>query len=89
MTRVTFVTRVTMFKTLRFGVKRPDMCNSVTVSSSTIIEGGEYQLSSVLPGFSKGQGAIRKGHFSAVNGPSKGHFSSVNGPSKGHFSAVN
>ena len=35
-TRVTFVTRVTMFKTLRFGVKRPDMCNSVTVSSSTI-----------------------------------------------------
>ena len=44
---------------------------------------------SVLPRFSKGQGAIWKGHFSAVNGPSKGHFSAVNGPSKGHFSAVN
>ena len=44
---------------------------------------------SVLPRFSKGQGAILKGHFSAVNGPSKGHFSTVNGPSKGHFSAVN
>ena len=43
----------------------------------------------VLPRFSKGQGAIRKGHFSAVNGPSKGHFSMVNGPSKGHFSTVN
>ena len=44
---------------------------------------------SVLPRFSKGQGAIWKGHFSAVNGPSKGHFSAVNGPSKGHFSTVN
>ena len=44
---------------------------------------------SVLPRFSKGQGAISKGHFSAANGPSKGHFSAVNGPSKGHFSAVN
>ena len=36
MTRVTFVTRVTMFKTLWFGVKRPDICNIVTISSSTI-----------------------------------------------------
>ena len=44
---------------------------------------------SVLPRFSKGQGAIWKGHFSAVNGPAKGHFSAVNGPSKGDFSAVN
>ena len=44
---------------------------------------------SVLPRFSEGQGAIGKGHFSAVNGPSKRHFSAVNGPSKGHFSAVN
>ena len=34
--RVTFVTRVTMFKTLWFGVKRPDMCNIVTILSSTI-----------------------------------------------------
>ena len=35
---------------------------------------------SVLPRFSKGQGqgAIWKGHFSAVKGPSKGHFSAVN-----------
>ena len=38
---------------------------------------------SVLPRFSKGQGAICKGHFSAVNGPSKGHFSVVNAPQKG------
>ena len=36
-------------------------------------------LYSVLPRFSEGQGAIWKGHFSAVNGPSKGHFSAVNG----------
>ena len=35
-TRVTFVTRVTMFRNLWFGVKRPDMCNIVTISSSTI-----------------------------------------------------
>ena len=35
-TRVTFVTHVTMFKTLWFGVKRPDMCNIVTISSSNI-----------------------------------------------------
>ena len=48
-----------------------------------------HVLDSVLPRFSKGQGAIWKGHFSAVNGPSKGHFSAVNGPSKEHFSAVN
>ena len=33
---VTFVTRVTMFRTLWFGVKWPDMCNIVTISSSTI-----------------------------------------------------
>ena len=46
-------------------------------------------LISVLPRFSKGQGAIWKGNFSAVIGPSKGNFSAVNGPSKGHFSAVN
>ena len=31
-----FVTRVTMFRTLWFGGKRPDMCNIVTISSSTI-----------------------------------------------------
>ena len=49
----------------------------------------DYQIRSVLPRFSKGQGAIRKGHFSPVNGPSKGHFSAVNGQSKGNFSAVN
>ena len=30
-TRVTFVARVTMFNTLWFGVKRPDMCNIVTI----------------------------------------------------------
>ena len=48
-----------------------------------------YIYISVLPRFSKGQGAIWKGHFSPVNGPSKGHFSTVNGQSKGHFSAVN
>ena len=36
MTRVTFVTRVAMFKTLRVGVKRPVMCNIVTILSSTI-----------------------------------------------------
>ena len=30
------MTRVTMFKTLWFGVKRPDMCNIVTILSSTI-----------------------------------------------------
>ena len=36
MTSVTFVTRVTMFRTLWFGVKRPDVCNIVTISSSTI-----------------------------------------------------
>ena len=30
------MTRVTMFRTLWFGVKRPDMCNIVTISSSTI-----------------------------------------------------
>ncbi len=35
-TCVTFVTRVTMFRTLWFGVKRPEMCNIVTISSSTI-----------------------------------------------------
>ena len=35
-TRVTFVTCVTKFKTLWFGVKRPDMCNVVTILSSTI-----------------------------------------------------
>ena len=38
-TRVTFGTHVTMFKTLWFGVKRPDMCNIVsfvTILSSTI-----------------------------------------------------
>ena len=34
--RVTFVTGVTVFRTLWFGVKRPDMCNIVTISSSTI-----------------------------------------------------
>ena len=28
---LTFVTRVTMFRTLWFGVKRPDMCNIVTI----------------------------------------------------------
>ena len=40
--------------------------------------GGGVGYNSVLPRFSKGQGAIRKGHFSAVNGPSKGQFSAVN-----------
>ena len=35
-TCVTFVTRVTKFKTLWFGVKRPDMCDIVTILSSTI-----------------------------------------------------
>ena len=35
-TRVTCVTRVTKFKTLWFGVKRPNMCDIVTILSSTI-----------------------------------------------------
>ena len=34
--RVTFMTRVTMFRTLWFGVKIPHIRNSVTISSSTI-----------------------------------------------------
>ena len=40
MTRVTFVTRVTMFKTLWFGVKRSDMCNIVTILSYSVCMNG-------------------------------------------------
>ena len=32
------VTRVTMFKTLWFGVKRPNMCDIVTILSSTVFD---------------------------------------------------
>ena len=80
-------------------------CQSVTVSDIVTIRTVTLWLSGAVPlsGSTfqctfqcsaqvfkrKGQGAIWKGHFSAVNGPSKGHFSAVNGPSKGHFSAVN
>ena len=62
---------------------------NATVCAETISSVQKPCRPNVLPRFSKGQGAIWKGHFSAVNGPSKGHFSAVNGLSKGHFSAVN
>ena len=63
--------------------------HTVWTAGALSVNTGDDEYYSVLPRFSKGQGAIWKGHFSAVNGPSKGHFSAVNRPSKGHFSTVN